>query len=183
VLQGGGSGAEGGRHLGVCDEYVHRSRSATLRTSSTPGHRRDASSEGGGVGGSGLVPGVAVARIEGCWLSHLNIDNQRCVFFLVGRVVCFWVGGRRWPMPRARLWRPLLTAVRVRGRRYWTLNEATSQRWVPAPAPLPSDLRFRQDLAALAGGDQAAAQHWKEVLEQQQRSDRKLREEAGVYEH
>lgn len=23
------------------------------------------------------VPGVAVARIEGCWLSHLNIDNQR----------------------------------------------------------------------------------------------------------
>jgi hypothetical protein len=51
---------------------VHRSRSAVYRSSSAPGHRP----EGGGTEG-GVVPGVAVARIEGCWLSHLNIDNHR----------------------------------------------------------------------------------------------------------
>jgi hypothetical protein len=70
-----------------------------------------------------------------------------------------------------------------RTHRYWTLTEAQPQRWRVDEAPLPSDLRFRQDLAAVASGDQAGAQHWKEVLEQQQRADRKLREAAGVFEH
>eukprot|EP00775_Hariotina_reticulata_P005712 gene5712-5952_t len=51
----------------------------------------------------------------------------------------------------------------------------------PASADAPDD--YRQDLSSLAEGDLAAAQHWKEVLEQQQRADRKLRESAGVFEH
>ena len=51
------------------------------------------------------------------------------------------------------------------------------------PSPLPSDVRYRQDLAALAGGDLEGAQARKELLEKQQRVDRKLRETAGVFEH
>ena len=54
--------------------HLHRSRSASSRSVSAPGHRQDGSD--GGVS-PGVVPGVAVARIQGCWLSHLNIDNQR----------------------------------------------------------------------------------------------------------
>lgn len=46
------------------------------------GGGRSVSSSGGGggltrSGSDAAVPGVAVARIEGCWLSHLNIDNKR----------------------------------------------------------------------------------------------------------
>lgn len=67
--------------------------------------------------------------------------------------------------------------------RYWTLAEAKPQHWEVLQSPLPSDLRYRQDLAALAAGDLDKAQHYKEVLERQQRSDRKLREAAGVFEH
>lgn len=67
--------------------------------------------------------------------------------------------------------------------RYWTLAEAKPQHWDVLQDALPSDLRFRQDLAALAAGDLEQAQHYKEVLERQQRSDRKLREAAGVFEH
>jgi hypothetical protein len=75
----------------------HRSLSSTLGLS---GGRRSTSTSGGGGGGSrslsrsGLgssssshaghvyrgevnVPGVAVAHLEGSWLSHLNIDNKR----------------------------------------------------------------------------------------------------------
>jgi GAF domain-containing protein len=67
--------------------------------------------------------------------------------------------------------------------RYWTLAEAKPQHWQAHENALPSDLRFRQDLAALAAGNLEQAQHYKEVLERQQRSDRKLRETAGVFEH
>lgn len=52
-----------------------RSRSVSFRSVSAPGHRESSD----GAGANGVVPGVAVARIQGCWLSHLNIDNQRCV--------------------------------------------------------------------------------------------------------
>lgn len=69
------------------------------------------------------------------------------------------------------------------GRRYWTLSEAKPQHWEVLQQPLPSDIRYRQDLAALAAGNLDQAQHYKEVLERQQRSDRKLREAAGVFEH
>lgn len=68
-------------------------------------------------------------------------------------------------------------------RRYWTLAEAKPQHWEVLDSPLPSDIRFRQDLAALAACDLDKAQHYKELLEKQQRADRKLRETAGIYEH
>jgi hypothetical protein len=67
--------------------------------------------------------------------------------------------------------------------RYWTLAEAKPQHWEVPDSPLPSDIRFRQDLAALAACDLHKAQHYKELLEKQQRADRKLRETAGIYEH
>lgn len=67
--------------------------------------------------------------------------------------------------------------------RFWTLTEAKPQHWEVLSSPLPSDVRYRQDLAALASGDLEQAQHYKELLEKQQRGDRKLREAAGVIYH
>ncbi len=51
--------------------------------------------------------------------------------------------------------------------------------WEPVPHPLPSDCRYREDLAALAAGDVKAAQAAKEALEQRQRADAKLRKAGG----
>lgn len=67
------SGHSNGAHAraGV---YMQRSRSTSFRSTSAPGHRQELSDGGAGPG---VVPGVAVARIQGSWLSHLNIDNQR----------------------------------------------------------------------------------------------------------
>lgn len=59
--------------------------------------------------------------------------------------------------------------------RYWTLAEEQPEEWQPEEAPLPSDCRYRQDLALLAAGDVKAAQAAKEALEQRQRQDAKLR--------
>jgi hypothetical protein len=42
---------------------------------------------------------------------------------------------------------------------------------------------LRPDVQAHGGGARDAAQHWKLVLEQRQRKDRALREQAGVVEH
>jgi hypothetical protein len=53
----------------------HRSKSSLLDSSS---RLVPVSSSSGRKGAGGpSVPGVAVARIEGCWLSHLNVDNKR----------------------------------------------------------------------------------------------------------
>ncbi len=59
--------------------------------------------------------------------------------------------------------------------RYWTLLEELHEEWQPEKDPLPSDCRFRRDLALLAAGDVKGAQVAKEALEQQQRQDAKLR--------
>ncbi|KAL4458310.1 hypothetical protein ABPG75_013175 [Micractinium tetrahymenae] len=59
--------------------------------------------------------------------------------------------------------------------RYWTLLEERHEEWQPEEQPLPSDCRYRQDLALLAAGDVKAAQAAKEALEQRQRQDAKLR--------
>lgn len=91
----------GSTHMGGSSSvYVHRSRSASFRSSSAPGHKHDLSD--GGTTAPGVVPGVAVARIQGCWLSHLNIDNQRWV---VPGVV-----GRRLVLVRLTVLEPLLCA-------------------------------------------------------------------------
>lgn len=59
--------------------------------------------------------------------------------------------------------------------RYWTLLEEPHEEWQPEEDPLPSDCRYRRDLALLAAGDVKGAQAAKEALEQQQRQDAKLR--------
>lgn len=63
------------------------------------------------------------------------------------------------------------------GKRYWSVTEP-HDRWRPAPNPLPSDCRFRQDLVQLAAGDLKEAQRAKEALENMQRQDKKVREAA-----
>lgn len=65
--------AANGPSAGGAGPYVQRSRSVSFRSASAPGHRESSD----GAMAAGVVPGVAVARIQGCWLSHLNIDNQR----------------------------------------------------------------------------------------------------------
>jgi hypothetical protein len=54
----------------------HRSQSSMFDNSSRPVPVSSSSSGRKGPGGPS-VPGVAVARIEGCWLSHLNVDSKR----------------------------------------------------------------------------------------------------------
>ncbi|KAG7670021.1 putative Oxysterol-binding protein 9 [Nannochloris sp. 'desiccata'] len=61
------------------------------------------------------------------------------------------------------------------GERFWTLNEEEGSAWIPDPHPLPSDTRFREDLALLLVEDVPAAQLAKEKLENRQRRDAKLR--------
>jgi len=61
------------------------------------------------------------------------------------------------------------------GQRFWTLNEEVDTPWIPDPHPLPSDTRFRKDLALLLAEDVPAAQVAKEELESRQRRDAKLR--------
>lgn len=75
----------------------------------------------------------------------------------------------------ARLEGSWLAYLDINGKRYWTLKSAKPDQWQPAPDPLPSDSRFRQDLACVARGDLKAAQEWKERLEHRQRADKKLR--------
>ena len=66
--------------------------------------------------------------------------------------------GRRPHSPRPRLGR----------RRYWTLLDDPIEEWVPEAAPLPSDCRFREDLAMLEAGEIKYAQQGKEMLENMQ---------------
>ncbi|PSC69671.1 Oxysterol-binding 9 [Micractinium conductrix] len=59
--------------------------------------------------------------------------------------------------------------------RWWTLAEEARQEWEPEAHPLPSDCRYREDLALLAAGDAKGSQVAKEALEQRQRAEAKLR--------
>ena len=63
--------------------------------------------------------------------------------------------------------------------RMWTLASETPTRWRAVDEPLPSDCSRRQDLLALAqGADMKQAQHTKELMENLQREDAKLRKAA-----
>ncbi|EFN54246.1 hypothetical protein CHLNCDRAFT_135777 [Chlorella variabilis] len=64
--------------------------------------------------------------------------------------------------------------------RWWTLLEEEAGRWEAVPSPLPSDCRYREDLALLAEGEVRGAQRAKELLEQRQRADARLRKEAAA---
>jgi hypothetical protein len=63
------------------------------------------------------------------------------------------------------------------------LSEEKPLSWEPVANALPSDSRFREDLALVKAGNIKAAQEWKEKLENAQRKDKKLREAAGVGSH
>lgn len=72
----------------------------------------------------------------------------------------------------------LLSSLRAARCRQWTLRGCRPDTWRPSDHPLPSDCRFREDLAWLKRGDVVKAQEWKEILEQRQRADKKERGDA-----
>lgn len=63
--------------------------------------------------------------------------------------------------------------------RYWTLGEEAPDTWQPDPNPLPSDLRYREDLVLLQRNDIKLGQQAKEMLEHRQRADVKLRKQGN----
>ncbi|KAF6251857.1 hypothetical protein COO60DRAFT_1704577 [Scenedesmus sp. NREL 46B-D3] len=71
-------------------------------------------------------------------------------------------------------------------KKLWDVKASKVWRFEPLhdddPQLLPSDHRYRPDVQAHGGGARDAALRWKLVLEQRQRSDRALREQAGVRE-
>jgi len=67
--------------------------------------------------------------------------------------------------------------VMIDGEKYWEMGSAKPLPVVPSPNPLPSDSCFRTDLQALITGNEAESQKQKEILEEIQRNDRKLREQ------
>ncbi|GIL82684.1 hypothetical protein Vretimale_8263 [Volvox reticuliferus] len=71
-----------------------------------------------------------------------------------------------------------LSYLSINSRRYWSVATEVPDRWRPIGDPLPSDSRFRQDLMVLEAGDMKGAQRAKELLENMQRHDKKLREAA-----
>ena len=124
----------------------------------------------------------------------MQVLRRRGVLGRCGRGWCIWgVGadwrGWRWPLRRVPTCVVVVVVVVVvvtdgvhpRAHRvlcvcrYWTLASEQPDTWTGVPSPLPSDSRFRQDLALLAKGDLKGSQHWKESLENLQRKDKKLR--------
>lgn len=69
-------------------------------------------------------------------------------------------------------------AVEFDGVEYWNFDTHKIDRARPIANPLPSDYRFREDLLWLEYGDKDQAQDWKLKLEEIQRWDRGLRQEA-----
>lgn len=66
--------------------------------------------------------------------------------------------------------------VDIDGVRYFDVRDAPRARHIPADNHLPSDARNRRDLIELLKGDLDMAQKVKEIMEEAQRYDRKLRE-------
>ena len=139
--------------LGNTRGFLAKTMSTVRRTSSSAG--LGGREGGGGGGGDGRQSHVAneakipVAHCSGNWLAYLDWD----------------------------------------GTRFWTMNEedqavcggcdsGRKKEWIPDPNPLPSDARYRPDMAALAAGDMQEAQAAKDRLENLQRTDAKLRKLA-----
>jgi hypothetical protein len=68
--------------------------------------------------------------------------------------------------------------VMIDGDMYWEMGKVQPLPLDRHPSPLPSDSRYRADLQALLAGNEAESQKQKEVLEEFQRNDRKLRDVA-----
>jgi len=61
------------------------------------------------------------------------------------------------------------------GKEYWNINQQKPSGYKPVNDPLPSDVRFREDMIWLKYGNLTNAGDWKVRLEEQQRWDRKMR--------
>jgi hypothetical protein len=72
----------------------------------------------------------------------------------------------------------LLESVDFNGVEYWSFDAHKVERALPIENPIPSDFRFREDLVWLEYGNKEQAQEWKLKLEEIQRWDRALRQEA-----
>lgn len=66
------------------------------------------------------------------------------------------------------------------GIRYWDLRHTEFFEYI-LTKNLPSDSEFRDDLLALRRDDMEQAQNFKESMENQQRSDRELREKFSKH--
>ena len=66
----------------------------------------------------------------------------------------------------------------IDGVEYWHIDDHKGFEVRRVKDPLPSDCRFREDLVHLGAGEEDTAQKWKEILEERQRKDRRLREQA-----
>lgn len=68
-----------------------------------------------------------------------------------------------------------LESVAFDGKAMWHIDKNKPSGYKPVKDPLPSDVRFREDLIWLKYGNQTNSADWKVRLEEQQRWDRKLR--------
>ena len=65
--------------------------------------------------------------------------------------------------------------LKIDGDLCWTIGQERAFPVIPHPDPLPSDSRFRTDLIAFLTSSEENAQREKEIMEEIQRNDRKLR--------
>ncbi len=148
-------------------------------------------------------PGPEVCKLAGSWLAFLNIGQQR-YWTLAESKPDVWVApedplpsdcrcggaptGRRWGAGELACLAPRCGVAWERCRARSPCSSAAGRR-LAAASPLAPPThrrghqhrrrrrrrRYREDLANLARGDVKASQHWKEVLENLQRADKKLR--------
>lgn len=72
-----------------------------------------------------------------------------------------------------------LGCIVIDGKKYWSFDEGVRFKPIPVENPLPSDVRFRNDIIALRENQLESAADWKRKLEEIQRRDAKLRKEMG----
>ena len=66
--------------------------------------------------------------------------------------------------------------VMIDGERYWEIDKQLPLPVTNLTDPLPSDSSYREDLKAFIANNEEEAQKQKEIMEEIQRNDRKLRE-------
>jgi hypothetical protein len=69
--------------------------------------------------------------------------------------------------------------VMIDGDKFWEIDKQLPGTLARIPDPLPSDSKFRMDLQTLITSTEEEAQKQKEIMEEIQRKDRKLREQFG----
>ena len=92
-----------------------------------------------------------------------------------------WLVARKQKVPKTadRIYGYWTHQVFFKGAEIWNIDSVKPNRLRPVTNPLPSDGKFREDLLYLQLGDKAEAQRHKDILENKQRSDRKLRANAS----